>query len=225
MGKIIVLEGTDGSGKETQGKLLEKKLNEENIKAIYFSFPCYEEPTGKIISASLGKMPFNGEKLFSEGFDKAPYKVASMLYALDRKYNISKINDKLNEGFNVILDRYTYSNMAHQGGKISDKKSRLTCYKWLEELEFNMLELPKPDIKIFLHVPLNITNELKKLRAEILDDHEKNDEHLKMAEIAYLEIVKLYDFYYVNCVNNNEMRSKEDINNEIYTYVERILFE
>ena len=117
-GKLIVIEGTDCSGKETQTKLLIKKLKAENIKVDNFSFPAYNSPTGKIIGgAYLGK-PHIGESYFKEGATNVDPKVAALYYTADRKYNIAQITKLLDSGINVILDRYIYSNMAHQGGKI-----------------------------------------------------------------------------------------------------------
>ena len=218
-GKIIVIEGTDCSGKETQSKKLIEKI--PNLK--YFSFPNYDSPTGKIIGGPyLGKSYIcNG--WFSEGADNVDPKIASLYYAADRKYNINKINKLLDSGYNVILDRYIYSNMAHQGGKIKDSNERHKMYKWLEQLEFNLLELPRPDIKIFLYVPLEVSMEIRKNRVEEFDQHESNIEHLKHAEQSYLELVDLYDFIKIDCTTNNKMLSVEEINEILYSYIKKVL--
>ena len=125
-GKIIVIEGTDCSGKETQSKKIIEKFN--NCK--YFSFPKYDSPTGKIIGGPYLGKSYICDGWFPEGADKVDPKVSSLYYAADRKYNIDKINQMLDDGYNVILDRYVYSNMAHQGGKIKDTKERHKMYKW-----------------------------------------------------------------------------------------------
>ena len=214
-GKIIVIEGTDCSGKETQSKKLIERI--PNLK--YFSFPNYDSPTGKIIGGPYLGKSYICDGWFEEGADAVNPKIASLYYAADRKYNIDKINQMLDDGYNVILDRYVYSNMAHQGGKIKDTNERHKMYKWLEQLEFDLLELPKPDIKIFLYVPLEVSMEIRKNRTESFDQHESNLEHLKHAANAYLEIAELYDFITINCTIDNKMLSIEDINEIIYQHI------
>ena len=125
----------------------------------------------------------------------------------------------LNDGYNVVLDRYTYSNMAHQAGKVKDKKERLKTYKWIEKLEFDFLELPKPDLKIFLHVPYEVSLEIRKNRKEKFDQHESNSEHLINAEKAYLELVDLYGFEKIECSKNGKMLSVDEINKKICEYI------
>ena len=154
-GKLIVIEGTDCSGKETQTNLLIEKLRDKDIKVDNFSFPNYNSPTGKIVGGPYLGKDYISDTYFEEGPTQVDPKVASLYYAADRKYNISKIIFLLENGYNVILDRYIYSNMAHQGGKIFDDKERNSIYNWLEKLEFDLLELPKPDIAIFLHMTTN----------------------------------------------------------------------
>ncbi len=217
-GKLIVIEGTDCSGKETQTGLLLDRFKEDNIKAYEFSFPNYNSPTGKIIGGPyLGKDGEQGS-FFKEGATNVDPKVASLYYAADRKYNIDKITFLLDNGANVILDRYIYSNMAHQGGKIIDRKKRKNVYKWLEKLEFDLLKLPKPDIAIFLHMPVEQSTLLKKNR-DSLDEHEKDINHLKGAENAYKELALMYDMYVVECVIDGTIRSIKDINDDVYDYI------
>lgn len=222
-GKLIVVEGTDCSGKETQTKMLVEKLIKNNRKVKRYSFPMYDTPTGKIVGGPYLGKKYISDGWFSEGAPNVPYKVASLLYAADRLYNIDKINNDLENGIDVILDRYVYSNMAHQGGKIIDKKERIDLYKWLEELEFNLLNLPIPDIKIFLHMPVEYTKILKQNRLEEADQHEKDKNHLINAEKAYLEIAKMYDFNSIECIKDNNIKSIDDINKELYDIVEKLI--
>lgn len=219
MSKLIVIEGTDCSGKETQTKLLVEKLEKENIKCVRFSFPQYDTPTGKIVGG-----PYLGKKhicdgWFEEGATNVDPKVSSLYYAADRKYNIGKINKLLDDGINVILDRYMYSNLAHQGGKIKNKSKRYEMYSWLDKLEFDLLDLPKADIRVFLHMPYEVSCELKKDRKELPDQHEQSKEHLIMAEEAYKEIAELYNFKTIECSFNNSPKSIETINEELYNYI------
>ena len=215
-GKLIVVEGTDCSGKETQTDLLMLKLKENNIDVKKISFPVYDTPTGKIVGGPYLGKSYICDGWFDEGATNVDYRVASLYYAADRVYNIGKINQELENGVNVILDRYSYSNMAHQGAKISDSNKRMSIYKWLEELEFNLLELPIPDLKIFLHMPTDYSIILKQNRSEAPDQDEN---HLRSAERSYLEIANIYNFKTIECVDNNKVRKIEDINEELTDYI------
>lgn len=221
-GKLIVVEGTDCSGKETQTKLLIEHMKKEGLKVEKFSFPMYDTPTGKIVGGPyLGKSYIcNG--WFSEGAASVDGKVASLYYAADRLYNIKSITNLLDSGVNVILDRYVYSNMAHQGGKLPTKEKRSEMYKWLSTLEFDLLGLPIPDIKIFLHLPYEGSCILRKSRSakEALDELESNEEHLKIAERAYTEIASEFGFDTIECMENDRIKSIEEINKELLRAVE-----
>lgn len=218
MSKFIVIEGTDCSGKETQSKLLVESLTNQNKKAVYLTFPNYNSPTGKIIGGPyLGKEEIC-KSYFKEGASHVDAKVASLYFAADRYYNLQQIIDYLNKDYIVIMDRYVSSNMAHQGGKIKDKEKRYEMYQWLEKLEYELLGLIKPDITIFLHMPSKYTKDLKKNRTS-LDEHEKDEEHLKQAELAYLELKDKYNFIAIDCVENNKIKTIEEIHNEILNVI------
>ena len=218
MSKFIVIEGTDCSGKETQSKLLVESLLKQNKKAIYLTFPNYNSPTGKIIGGPyLGKEEIC-ESYFKEGASRVDAKVASLYFAADRYYNLQQIIDYLDKNYIVIMDRYVSSNMAHQGGKIKDKEQRQEMYQWLEKLEYELLGLIKPDITIFLHMPSEYTKDLKKNRIS-LDEHEKDEEHLKQAELAYLELKDKYNFITIDCIKNNRIKTIEEIHNEIISVI------
>jgi len=217
-GKLIVIEGTDCSGKETQSKLLIEKLKEKGINCIMFGFPNYDSPTGKIVGG-----PFLGKEeickgFFSEGAPHVDPRVSSLYYSADFKYNIKEINEYLEKGYYVILDRYVTSSLAFQGSKISNKDERFEMYQWIDKLNYWLLGLPKPDITIFLHVPFVYAKELKKNRTS-LDENEKDDEYLQLAEKAYLELTGLYNWRYVNCIRDNTLRSIPDINLEIMNII------
>ena len=213
-GKLIVIEGTDCSGKETQSSLLVKELNLKGINSIRLSFPMYETPTGRIIGeAFLGKGN-NGNGWFKEGSVKVDPKIASLYYAADRKYNLDIIELYLAKGYYVIVDRYVSSNMAHQGAKIDDPDERFNLFQWIDKLEYWLLELPKPDITIFLHVPYKFSVELLKNR-DIKDDLEKDPEYQMKSIKTFLELASLYNWSKIDCVKDDELRSIEDINKEI----------
>lgn len=213
-GKIIVIEGTDCSGKETQSKLLEKYLNSNGINCIRMSFPAYDTPTGKIVGGPyLGKEEICPSYFEDGSADVDPY-ISCLYYAADRKYNIEKVNKYIDDGYIVILDRYTTSNMAHQGGKIEDSEERFNMYQWIDKLEYWLLKLPKPDITIFLHMPYTSSCELKKNRKS-LDGNEKSETHLKNAEKAYIELSELYNWDRIECVESDRIKSIEEISSEI----------
>lgn len=223
MGKIIVIEGTDCSGKKTQGKLLQEKLKEQGVKVTYFSYPDYSSPTGRIIAGPyLAKPEYNCECYFKEGPDKVPSKVSGLYYAADRLYSMPKLKKMLEKG-DVILDRYVDSNMAHQAGKIQDKKERYETYKWFETLEYKLLGLPKADIRVLLYMPHDYSKYLRANRVEKLDLLESCEEHLIHAENAYLEIAKRNKYHVINCIENGKVRSIEDINQELFRYVAKEL--
>ena len=220
-GKIIVIEGTDCSGKETQSKMLEKRLKKMGKKCIKFSFPMYETPTGKIIKENyLGKNEAK-RSIFEEGAVNVDPHVICLYYAADRKYNMSKIEEYLKDDYYVILDRYTTSNLAYQGSKIKDKDERFNMYQWIDKLEYWLLQLPKPDKTIFLHVPYKYSLELMNKREE-LDEIEKLKAPLQSAEEAYLELSELYNWDKIECIQDSKLRSIEDINEEILNIIENM---
>ena len=229
-GKLIVIEGTDCSGKETQTKLLVEKLTNEGYKVKRISFPWYDSPTGKIIGACLLGKPDMCEKylktdhsFFSEGGGNVDSLTALAYYAADRRYHLPEINALLNEGYILVIDRYVTSNMAHRGGLLKKKEDRLKIYKKIELLEYEINELPKPDKTILLYLPYEYACILKKSREEVPDEAERNVEYLKLGEKAYLELAKLYNYDTIKCTRNNAIRSVEDINCELYEKIKNIL--
>ena len=214
-GKIIVIEGTDCSGKETQSKLLEKRLNDSGIKCKRFEFPMYDTPTGKIVGGDYLGKPEIGKSLFNEGAINVNPNVVCLYYAADRKYNMPKIEKYLEDDYYVILDRYTTSNLAYQGSKIDDKDARFDMYQWIDKLEYWLLKLPKPDKTIFLHVPYTKSFELLNKTRSDRDEYETSEEYLKRAEESYIELSELYNWHRIECFKNDEFRSIDDINDEI----------
>ncbi len=213
-GKLIVIEGTDCSGKNTQSILLVKKLVAMGLKAVNLSFPMYDSSTGKIVGGPLlGRKEF-GPSWFPEGYTHVDPKISGLYYAADRKYNFSKIEKYLQEGYYVVLDRYVSSNMAHQGSKIEDDDERFNFFRWIDKLEYWLLELPKADLTIFLHVPFQYTKELMKTR-EFTDEAEKDEAHLIQTEKTYIELSELYHWQTVDCVEDGKIKTIEEINREV----------
>ncbi len=217
-GKLIVIEGTDCSGKETQSNLLVKFLNEAGYKTSKYAFPNYNSPTGKIIAGPyLGKEGYQ-PALFSEGASNVDAYCASLLFAMDRKYNIHEVNEMLNNGVNVVLDRYIDSNMAHHGAKLSDDKKG-EFYNFIETLEYELLKLPKPDLEVFLHMPTWASKILKSSRNEKPDQHESDEDYLSKSENAYIEIVQQHNAKTIECVDGKRIKNIDEISNELCSLV------
>lgn len=223
-GKLIVIEGTDASGKETQSKFLEKKLISEGRAVNVFSFPRYETPTGDILKRYLGKPPYEQE--FGSSNELNP-RAASVFYALDRFAAKPEIMDCLNKGNIVIANRYVESNMGHQGGKIKNSEERRKFIDWLDKLEYgSKFKLPRPDGIIFLYMPYQVALELRKGREGAADGHESNPEHLQNAEKAYLELAERFNWFKIECApekNICSLKGIEQIAEEIYRHVSLII--
>ena len=222
-GKLIVIEGTDCSGKETQAKLLLKRLNDDGIKIEERAFPMYDTPTGKIVGGALLGKPHIGESVFGSNVSRLNPKVAALYYAADRLYNIDEIKELLNNGINVILDRYVESNMGHQAGKLKSKDDKIKMMDWLEELEYKLLELPRPDLVIFLFMPYQYTIELRNKRGEVADEVEKDIDYLRNAEQTYSLMAERFNYDIVHCVKDDKIRTIEEINDDIYSIVKNNL--
>ena len=204
MGKIIVIEGIEGSGKETQSKLLVESLNKMGIKSIEFSFPMYDTPTGRIFKDCL----LNNNNYFNERIDFLDPELVCLYTAADRKYNIKKINDYLMDGYIVVINRYTSSNMANQGSKYEDSEDRFYMYQWIDKLEDWLLKLPKPDYTILLNMPYKYNNQLS---FDLTKDNSKEERVLQ----AYLELAGLYNWDIIDCIEDSKEKSIEQIHNEI----------
>ena len=220
-GKLFVIDGTDGSGKQTQLEKLRKRLDEENIEYKNVSFPNYESP-----SSSLVKMYLSGE--FGQNAKEISPYIASTFYAADRYATFQTGYKKYYENGGIILaDRYTTANMVHQAGKIKDEKEREKFLNWLWDFEFNLYGLPVPNEVFFLNMPVEKSIELMKDREnkfthqEKKDIHERDINHLKDAYEAACDVSKKYNWYEIKCVKNNEIRTIEDIHQEIYNEVKK----
>lgn len=211
-GTLIVLEGIDGSGKETQASLLEKKLKEKGREVMHISFPDYKSP-----SSALVKMYLKGD-FGKNPKDVNPYS-ASLFYAVDRfaSYRM-KWKDFYQKGGIIIADRYTTSNMVHQMTKYEDKKARKDFLSWLEKTEYEELELPVPDLVILLDIPLRVSENLVKERARqggSMDIHEQHLDYLRKCHDAYQELVNLYGWKRIPCTEEGKLRTIEDIGEDV----------
>lgn len=225
-GKFIVIDGTDGSGKATQTKLLFRRLKNEGYKVKTIDFPQYEKNFfGQMVGRYL-----SGE--FGNASEVSPY-LASILYAADRFESAKKIANWINEGFIIIADRYTSSNQIHQGGKIYDDKKRKEFLDWLEKMEFGVFKISRPDAIIYLDIPIEFSAKLlenksaqkrKKYLNGKKDIHENDAKHLADAKSSAIKLIqKNNNWVRIECVRDNKLMPKEDIRNIIWEKVKKII--
>ena len=216
MGKLFVIDGTDGSGKQTQFEKLRERLTKDGIDYRTVSFPNYDSP-----SSGLVKMYLSGE--FGEhAKDVSPY-IASTFYAADRYATYTtQYKEYYENGGIVLADRYTTANMVHQAGKIQNKDERERFLNWLWDFEFKLYGLPIPSEVFFLKMPPETALDLIKNREnkfthqEQKDIHEKDKNHIIDSFNAACDVAKKYDWYTVECVKDNKLRTVADIHEEIY---------
>lgn len=226
-GKLIVIDGTDGSGKATQVELLIKHLKKDRHRVKVIDFPeYYKNFFGKFIGHCLSEQYYNWLKVHP--------KIASIAYAADRWESSQKIQKWLKEGNIVIANRYTSSNQIHQGGKIRNTNKRESFIKWLDQMEYGVFKIPKPDAMFYLNVPLYVVLKLirernKKIVRSYLgskkeDIVEKDIEYLENSEKSALWLAQNQkNWIKVECIKNGELRTRENIHQEIYAKVKKII--
>lgn len=222
-GKLIVIDGSDGSGKGTQTKLLAKSLELSGYQVKVADFPQYGHKSAEPIEAYL-----NG----AYGKDLNPY-AASLFYAIDRFDASFQMKQWLDEGIIVISNRYVTSNAGHQGGKITDRFERLKFFKWLDNLEYGILDIPKPDLTIILHVPATIAQQMIDKKGKVGREYIKGGKnkdmlesdlsHLKQAVQTYQEVAKLFPkIKMINCMDGKKLFAPKTIHNKVWELVRRI---
>lgn len=221
-GKFIVIDGTDGSGKGTQTELLVESLKFKGLDVITMDFPQYGKPSCYFVEKYL-----RGEYGVA---DEVGAKRASLFYALDRLDVSKQMRDWLDEGKIIISNRYVSANMGHQTGKIKDAEERDKFLDWLNELEFEICGVPRPDEVIFLYMPPEMGQKLVDQKSEReytqgkkRDIHEADLDHLKNASEAYKYVAEKFDWKTVECVENDEILSREQIHQEILKVLEGVL--
>jgi len=224
-GKLIVIDGGDGSGKTTQTELLVKYLKQKGVPTKFYDFPQYYN---SFHGATVARF-LRGE--FGE-FDKVSPYFASLAYALDRASVRKEMENFLKRGGYIIANRYATSNMAHQAAKFKEKKEREKFLTWEYELEYKVHKIPKEDLVIFLYVPWRIGFELTKhktgrgyLKGKGLDIAEKNLAHRKATEKMYLELAKKNKHWVkIDCVKDGKLLSREAIHQKILAIVNKLMF-
>jgi len=219
-GKFIVIDGADGSGKATQTELLAQRLRWAGFDAAIADFPQYNTKSAGLVEEYL-----NGK--YGSPEEVGPYR-ASIFYAADRYDASFRIRQWLKQGKIVISNRYVTANMGHQGGKIQNPLGRKHFFDWLNQLEYEIFDIPQPDLNIILHLPAALSQALIKNRqfklGQPLDIHENDLEHLKQAEQIYLEIARTFpDMVLIECVKAGRLLDVKTINNLIWREVEKII--
>lgn len=217
-GKFFVIEGTDASGKKTQFDKLAKRLAQEGYDVVTFDFPQYELDSSYFVREYLGGRYGNTDEV-------GPY-TGSLFYALDRYSAKPAIKRALEQGKIVLSNRFTGSNMAHQGTKFSHPEERRGYFIWLDNLEFEMLGIPRPTFSIVLRVEAEVSKQLLDERARndtnhVTDILEADFDHLKRALDVYDDMCTLFpkDFIRIDCVRDKKMMSIDQIHELVWAMI------
>jgi dTMP kinase len=225
-GKLIVIDGIDGSGKGTHTDFLVRHLKDDGKKVKVIDFPqYYENFFGAFIGHCLSEQYYN--------FVKVHPKIASVLYAADRFESKEKIEKWLREGYIVVANRYASANQIHQGGKIANTKKREAFLKWLSEMEYKTFKIPKPDVVVYLSVPVPVVLKIIKKRdnkksrkylGNKKDVHEKDVKFLENSRKSALWLAKTQrGWIKIELIKNGEMDTKENNHAKIYEKIKKIL--
>ena len=219
-GKLIVFEGTDGSGKATQSRMLCEYLEKQGIAYCHINFPRYGKPSAAMVQeyldGNLGKKPE----------DVNAY-AASMFYAMDRFASYKQDWGTFYEqGGLIVADRYTTSNAVHQASKLPDGE-RNVYLDWLFDTEYRLLGLPKPDLVIYLDMPTEITEKMMRRREAATgthaDIHEQDEAYLKRCREGARDVVKTCGWTVIHCAADDEPRTIEDIHAQVMEIVKPLL--
>ena len=219
-GKLIVFEGTDGSGKATQSRMLCQRLAQEHVSYKNIDFPRYGKPSAVMVQEYLdGKLGRNAG-------DVNAY-AASILYAVDRYASYKQDWGEFYEaGGLIVADRYTTSNAVHQASKLL-KRERSRYLKWLFDLEYDRIGLPKPDLVIYLDMPTEITERMMRSREQqtgtLADIHEQDAAYLQNCRANAREVVRQCGWTVIHCAEGDAPRTIEDIHEEVWQTVQKLL--
>ena len=220
-GKIIVIEGADGSGKQLQSQLLFKAFEDRGEKVKLQSFPNYQSASSAPVKMYLG-----GE--LSASANEIDAYQSSVLFAVDRLCTMKQLEKFIKDGGTLILDRYVQSNMFHQACKITDEKECDKFLDWIDNFEFGLLKLPKPDVVFFLDVPPQVSKKLREERninknGQKTDIHETDQDHLIKAYNTGIKVSERFGWQKIHCVdNNNNIESPNTIHKKIMEIVNKI---
>lgn len=216
MGRLIVFEGIDGSGKSTQYELLCGSFAAEGRNFMHVRFPRYDKP-----SSSLLRMYLQGE--FGDDPDAVNAYAASSFYAVDRFASyMQDWRGYYESGGMILTDRYTTSNAIHQGAKLPPEK-RESFFKWLYEYEFGLLGLPAPDMVIFLDIESSQAARRLRNRQEVTDTtgdiHENDLLYLEQCAQCGKQAARLYGWQAIRCFNGGLERTESELHREIHDII------
>jgi len=222
-GKLIVIAGIDGSGKATQTALLTERLRRRGFDVGSIEFPQYENSFfGRVVARYL-----RGE--FGRGHEVSPY-LASILYAGDRWEAKERLAAWLHAGKIVVCNRYVSANKGHQGGKIEDPDERKRFLQWLDTLEFEVFGIPRPDLVMVLHVPVDIASGLVRAKAPRSyvdggrDTHEKDSLHQRRAQEAFLEMAAAQpNCVRIDCAPHGRLLSESEVADLVWQRIQSLL--
>lgn len=221
-GKFVVIDGSDGSGKKTQTGMLVEILKQEGYKVEMADFPQYGTRSAAMV-----------EDYLSGKYGQLAPQTASVFYAIDRFDASFKIREWLNEGKIVVSNRYVTASAGHQGGKIPDSTERVKFFRWLDNLEYQIFNIPRPDLNIILHMPAEVAQKLvdKKpqadreyIKGKKRDLHEADINHLRNAVKVYIEIARLFpNTKMVECFEDGKILTPQQVSNKIWQLVRRLV--
>lgn len=225
-GKFIVIDGTDGSGKATQVDLLLRRLEKEGHKVKTVDFPeYYKNFFGEFIGHCLTEQYYN--------FINVHPKIASVLYAADRFESKEQIQKWLDSGAVVVANRYVSSNQIHQGGKIANAKKREAYLEWLDTMEYKVFKIPRPDIVLYLSVPLEVSIKMMKERnKKSVRNYAGKKKDFSETDISYQKnsrrsalwlATKLKNFIKIDCAPKKEILSREVVHDLVYKEVKKVV--
>ena len=219
-GRLIVLEGLDGSGKATQAGLLYEALCGRGEQAMKITFPNYESDSSALVKMYLGGA-------FGQDVNDVNAYAASLMFSMDRYASYKQDWGAFYEsGGLVIADRYTTSNAVHQASKLPEGE-REAFLDWLFDLEYRLLGLPEPDLVLYLDMPTEITEKMLRQREQAAgthaDIHEQDEAYLKACRENARAIVRRCGWQVIDCAENGAPRTPEDIHNEVYRRVRALL--
>ena len=220
MGKLIVIEGTDGSGKSTQFRLMSERLQKDGVSFKHIVFPRYDQDSSALIRMYLGGQ-------FGTNPSDVNAYAASAFYAVDRFASYKMDWGSWYEKGGVVLsDRYTTSNAVHQASK-EPECARENYLHWLYDFEYDKLGLPRPDLTIYLDVPTDFTEKMMRKREQDTntkaDIHEKDTAYLATCRETGRAAAQYYGWTVIHCVKDGAMRTIEDIHEEIYRHIKNCL--
>jgi dTMP kinase len=217
MGKLIVFEGIDGSGKSTQFRRMCARLETEGMSFKRLTFPRYQEPSSALIRMYLGGA-------FGENPGDVNAYAASTFYAVDRFASyVQEWREFYLGGGLVLTDRYTTSNALHQASKLPAGE-RPAFFKWLYDFEFGLMELPAPDAVLYMDIPAE--EALARIRQRRLDDgsagdiHERDADYLRKCRECGADAAAFYNWKKIACFKERTARSEQEIHDEIYDIIQ-----